>query len=184
MQTTNKVYVFNIQGLVGIFERPNSALPQQPHLTLICDNIHDPGNLGSLLRSAAGAGVNAVCLSTGCADVWGLKALRAGMGAQFRLPIQTGMKWEQIEAYVRRADARVRVAEGGGVEYTAVHWGGISALVVGSEAEGVSMEAREMADEMVGIGLGGGVESLNAAMAGAVILFEAKRQRELVAKDK
>ena len=123
--------------------------------------------------------MDAVCISTGCADVWGLKALRAGMGAQFRLSVRANMKWEYIREYVQQAGLRVHVADSDGTNYTSVDWTTPSALIIGSEANGVCDEARGLAKEIVGIELDGGVESLNAAMAGGIILFEAKRQRML-----
>lgn len=161
-----------------MFKRPISNLPALSTLTLVCDEISDPGNLGTLLRSAAGAGVQAVALTPGCADVWSLKALRAGMGAQFRLPSQSNMTWTQIQDYIRASGGRIRVAEGkSSTLYTHVDWSVPCALVIGSEAEGPSVEAFNAADEKIAIPLEAGVESLNAGMAGAIILFEASRQR-------
>lgn len=166
------------QGLVAVFDRPHIALPPTPTLTLICDEIRDPGNLGTLLRSAAGAGVHAVILTSGCADVWGLKVLRSGMGAQFRLPMETSKSWNDIVGYLQLTESTLRVAEGtADVDYTEVDWSVPSALVVGSEADGPSEGAFRAAKDKVAIPLAGGVESLNAAMAGSIILFEAQRQR-------
>ena len=72
-----------------MLREPSLPLPDRASLVLVLDRISDPGNLGTLLRSAAGAGVDAVLMLEGCTDVWGLKALRAGMGAQLRLPTAT-----------------------------------------------------------------------------------------------
>lgn len=171
------------QGLVAVFDRPNPQLPPLPSLTLICDQVRDPGNVGTLLRSAAAAGVGAVLMTAGCADVWGLKALRAGMGAQFRLPIKCGMTWSHISDYVELTNSVLRVAEASSdIDYTQVDWSVPSALVVGSEADGPSAEAFSACEEKVSIPLSLQMESLNAAVAGAVILFEAKRQRSMVNK--
>nr|XP_009944130.1 PREDICTED: RNA methyltransferase-like protein 1 [Opisthocomus hoazin] len=92
------------QGLVGIFAKPNPAKMSYPAaqltsslpLLLICDNIRDPGNLGTILRSAAGAGCEKVLLTKGCVDPWEPKVLRAGMGAHFRLPIVASLDWESV----------------------------------------------------------------------------------------
>ncbi|KFO74390.1 RNA methyltransferase-like 1, partial [Cuculus canorus] len=92
------------QGLMGIFSKPNHAKMSYPAaqltsslpLLLICDNIRDPGNLGTILRSAAGAGCEKVLLTKGCVDAWEPKVLRAGMGAHFRLPIVTNLDWESV----------------------------------------------------------------------------------------
>lgn len=153
--------------------------------------MRDPGNVGTLLRAAAGAGADGVVLAPGCADPWGLKALRAGMGAQLRMPMLTGVAWPEIEALlVADLGCSVCVADGddaGGAEgafvrrssvgYADHDWTGPSALVVGSEADGPSAEARAMATTRVSIPMANGMESLNAGVAGAVILFEASRQR-------
>lgn len=155
-------------------------MPKSPTLALICDEIRDPGNLGSLLRSAAAAGVQAVALTRGCADAWGLKALRSGMGAQFRVPITSDMEWSQIRAYCDATKMNIKVAEGSSkLSYTQIDWRAPSALVIGSEAQGPSVEAFKAAHHKISIPMSDHVESLNAAMAGAVILFEAKRQREM-----
>ncbi|NXP07080.1 MRM3 methyltransferase, partial [Thinocorus orbignyianus] len=92
------------QGLIGIFSKPNHAKLSYPAaqltsslpLFLICDNIRDPGNLGTILRSAAGAGCEKVLLTKGCVDPWEPKVLRAGMGAHFRLPIVANLDWESL----------------------------------------------------------------------------------------
>lgn len=168
---------FGLKGLVAVFERPNLALPSSASLALICDEIRDPGNLGTLLRSAASAGVDGVILTTGCADVWGLKVLRGGMGAQFRVPIRANQSWDKAMEIVRAWDCKVRVADGEGENYTALDWKGRYAVVIGGEADGPGERAFEESEKIVGIRLGGGMESLNAAVAGSIILFEARRQR-------
>ncbi|CAM4571550.1 rRNA methyltransferase 3, mitochondrial isoform X1 [Lepidochelys kempii] len=96
------------QGLIGIFSRPDHAKMTYPAvhlqnllpLSLICDNLRDPGNLGTILRSAAGAGCSKVLLTKGCVDPWEPKVLRAGMGAHFRLPIIANLEWESISHYL------------------------------------------------------------------------------------
>ncbi|KAM3933836.1 rRNA methyltransferase 3, mitochondrial [Leptodactylus fuscus] len=95
------------QGLMGIFGKPDHVKMKFPDvqvqnslpLSLICDNIRDPGNLGTILRCAAGAGCNKVLLTKGCVDAWEPKVIRAGMGAHFRLPIITGLDWDTLSNY-------------------------------------------------------------------------------------
>ncbi|KYO33766.1 rRNA methyltransferase 3, mitochondrial [Alligator mississippiensis] len=92
------------QGLVGIFSKPDCTKMDYPAiqlrnslpLSLICDNIRDPGNLGTILRSAAGAGCSKVLLTKGCVDPWEPKVLRAGMGAHFRVPVIANLEWESV----------------------------------------------------------------------------------------
>lgn len=106
--------------------------------------------------------------------------LRSGMGAQFRLPMQDNMTWPDIIQYLNVSGSQIRVAEGtSDTLYTDVDWTVPSALVIGSEAEGPSEAALQTRHEKIAIPLASGVESLNAAMAGSVILFEAQRQKGL-----
>lgn len=106
--------------------------------------------------------------------------LRSGMGAQFRLPTQPNMTWPEIVHYLEAIGSQIRIAEGASdTLYTDVNWTVPSALVIGSEAEGPSEGALQTRHRKVAIPLASGVESLNAAMAGSVILFEARRQRNL-----
>lgn len=167
------------QGVLAVFPQPALALPASPDLVLVCDRVADPGNLGTLLRSAVGAGVSAAVLTPGCSDAWGLKALRAGMGAQLRLPVRSADSWAQASDWLGRWGCSVRAADAAG---TAAHyeldWSVPSALVVGSEAHGLSAEVREdAAVALCSIPQAGGIESLNAGVAGSVILYEAQRQR-------
>ncbi|XP_078536007.1 rRNA methyltransferase 3, mitochondrial isoform X1 [Lissotriton helveticus] len=106
------------QGVIGIFARPDHSKMCYPAsqvdcslpLTLICDNIRDPGNLGTILRSAAGAGCSKVLLTKGCVDAWEPKVLRAGMGAHFRIPVITSLEWDVLRNYLSE-DTRVYVAD-------------------------------------------------------------------------
>ncbi|XP_010151087.1 PREDICTED: RNA methyltransferase-like protein 1, partial [Eurypyga helias] len=106
------------QGLLGIFSKPDHAKMSYPAaqltcslpLFLICDNIRDPGNLGTILRSAAGAGCEKVLLTKGCVDPWEPKVLRAGMGAHFRVPIVSNLDWESLPSNIP-AGVQVCVAD-------------------------------------------------------------------------
>lgn len=166
------------QGILAVFPIPTpaSATDDASPLALILDRLRDPGNLGTLLRAAAGAGVSVVYLTPESVDPWNPKAVRAGMGAHFRVPIA------QLDAATladlrARLPLRVAASADAARPYDTVDWTGPAALVIGGEAEGVGPELRAWASEDVAIPLAGGVESLNAAVAGAVILFEAARQR-------
>lgn len=163
------------QGIIGIFPMPIAKLPTKPAQILILDHLRDPGNLGTILRTAAGAGVDAVLLSPGCVDLYNDKVLRGGMGAHFRLSIAE-RSWQDIRDYV--GDAPVYLAEMvGDVAYDVVDWTVQHALIIGSEADGASAEAEAMATERVYIPMASETESLNAAVAAGVLMFEAARQR-------
>ncbi len=146
-------------------------------LLLIVDHLRDPGNLGTLLRSALAAGVAEVIVSAGSADVYSPKVVRAAMGAHFRLPIRFDVDWPTIAANV--SNLKVLLADAAGeLDYDQWDWRQPSALIVGGEAEGASAEARSLAAKRVRIPMQGETESLNVAVAASVILFEAARQRK------
>ena len=168
------------QGILAVFPFPSLAPdPDDPApLALVLDRLRDPGNLGTLLRSAAGAGVNAVYLSPETVDPWNPKVVRAGMGAHFRVPL-IPLDAGRLDELRQRLPRRVVASAGATRPYDATDWTGAAALVIGGEAEGVGPELEAWGTEEVGIPLAHGVESLNAAVAGAVILFEAARQRRL-----
>ena len=163
------------QGILGVFPMPKTALPDSLKQVLILDSIRDPGNLGTILRTAAAAGVGAVLLSPTCADPYNPKALRGGMGAHFRVVV-ANMDWAQIESTC--ADKTVYMADGSGDGlYDAVDWSGDWALIIGSEAHGAGDRARKFATSLIRIPMAGDTESLNAAVAAGIILFEAAKHR-------
>lgn len=162
------------QGVVGVFPLPTPSVPRDLRRVLILDALADPGNLGTILRTAAAAGVDLVLLAPGTVDPYNDKALRGGMGAHFRVPV-INQSWEKIAATcdglpVYLADMT------GDLTYDAADWGQPWALVVGSEAHGASESAAALAHHTVYIPMAAATESLNAASAAAVILFEAARR--------
>lgn len=154
----------------------------QARLLLALDGVADPGNGGALLRVAAAAGVGGVAYLRGCVDVYNEKVVRAAAGAHFHVPFVREATWEQVGRWVEATSAmptgrQVLVAQArSGVPYTRIDWRLPSLLVVGSEARGPAREAWRLASSAVHVPLAPGVESLNAAAAAAVILFEARRQ--------
>jgi RNA methyltransferase, TrmH family len=164
------------QGVIAVLPIQKPDTHRSPTLILVLDGVRDPGNLGTILRSAAAAGVELVMLSPGSADPWSPKALRAGMGAQFRLAVEPRSNWTEIATRAAgrqswAADAR------GDTTYDQVDWNRPSVLIVGGETEGLSSEAIDLATGRLAIPMANQVESLNAAMAATVLLFEAARQR-------
>ncbi|RPI55395.1 MAG: RNA methyltransferase [Chloroflexi bacterium] len=161
------------QGVLAVVPVPRVA-PREG-LILVVDRLRDPGNLGTLLRSAEAAGAGQVVLAPGTVDAYNPKVVRGAMGAHFRLAV-IEMGWPAIAGLL--AGRAVWLAEAGGkVAYDRVDWTLPSALIVGGEAEGAGEEAAQVATGRVRIPMAGGAESLNAAMAATVILFEAARQR-------
>jgi TrmH family RNA methyltransferase len=154
---------------------PNLPRPEYPTLTLILDRVRDPGNLGTILRTALAAGVEQVLLVPGTVDASNPKVVRSAMGAHLRLPLAT-LRWEAIAGVVTGCDVWL-AATGGETPDPAVDWTRPVALIVGGEATGAGKRARVLAQGRVSIPMAAGVESLNTAVATAVTLFEAVRQR-------
>lgn len=164
------------QGILAVLEFTNLPIPNLPNFILIPDQIRDPGNLGTLLRSAAAAGVQAVLIPPETTDAFAPKVLRSGMGAHFRLPIHL-MSWEEIEKVIKLEDLNVYVADMDGQSCWETDLRQPVTLIVGNEAEGASESARKLANGKISIPMSGETESLNAGVAGSVLMFEVKRQR-------
>ena len=164
------------QGILAVLEFNHLPIPTSPNFLLIPDQIRDPGNLGTLLRTAAAAGVQAVFLPPEATDAFAPKVLRSGMGAHFRLAIQS-MKWERIRRETK--DLQVYLADMEATSCWETDLRQPVALIVGNEAEGASEEARELATQKISVPMPGEMESLNASVAGSVLMFEVVRQRGL-----
>jgi TrmH family RNA methyltransferase len=166
------------QGIAAIVDLPRLALAQPSTLALILDGVRDPGNAGTLLRAAEAAGVDRVIFGPESVDPFNDKVMRAGMGAHFRLPVRECDRWEDVTEYLAAGQAVVVADAAAQLDYDRFDWRQPTALVIGGEANGPSHEAR-VSGQAIGIPMRGGTESLNAAMAGTAILFEAARQRRL-----
>jgi RNA methyltransferase, TrmH family len=156
--------------------RPQSSSPAG--FCLLLDDIQDPGNVGSMLRSAAAAGVAQVWMSKRCAFAWSPKVLRAAQGAHFCLDIHENADLVQWAAdYRSRGGDIVALVAAGGTRLYDARLTGWLAIAVGNEGAGLDPALLEQATKHVTIPMPGGTESLNAAVAAAVCLFECVRQR-------
>jgi TrmH family RNA methyltransferase len=164
------------QGVVALARWPQVE-PGRPGLILVVEGAQDPGNLGTLLRSAEAVGMAQVLCVAGTVDLYAPKVVRGAMGAHFRLAMEQDLDWQAVGEklagvdHVYGADARASMP------YYAADWRQPGALVLGSEAHGLSETAYGYITQPIGIPMRGGAESLNVAVAGSVILFEALRQR-------
>jgi len=150
---------------------------QKPALLLVTDRIQDPGNLGTMLRSAAAAGAGGAILLPGTVDPSNPKALRSSMGAFFTLPV-VEMSFADLQAAL--AEHKIILAVAGmerGLVYDEFDWTAPVAVVIGNEGAGVSREVAAQAAVTVSIPMARAVESLNAAVAMSVLFFEAARRR-------
>ena len=167
------------RGLSGLLSELSGKKP----LLFLLEDIQDPGNLGTMIRTAEAAGVDAVIMSRGTVDIYSPKVVRATMGSLFRVRHlvlddlaeaalrlrNTAFSGQKMKVYA----AHLR----GAVPYTDADYTGPSAVAVGNEARGLSDSLADAADARILIPMKGGAESLNAAMAASVIAFEAARQR-------
>ncbi|MDD2884275.1 MAG: RNA methyltransferase [Dechloromonas sp.] len=171
---------------LGLVDTPTGllavvALPAEPLAVdlaadaLLLDGLQDPGNVGTLLRTAAAAGIRQVLLAPGCAAAWSPKVLRAGQGAQFALTIHEDADLGAFLADYRGTSA-VTCLDGATSLYAA-QWSGPLAWVMGAEGQGVRPELIAVADLKIKIPMPGGVESLNVGAAAAICIFEALRRR-------
>jgi RNA methyltransferase, TrmH family len=164
------------QGILAVLPLRSAPLPERADFVLVLDQVRDPGNLGTILRTAAAAGVQAVLLTPGSTDVFAPKVVRAAMGAHFRISLQS-LDWEAIGSYLMGQN--VYLADSAeGTEYTRVDFRLPTALVIGSEAAGAGEQARRAAPQRIHIPMPGKSESLNAGTASAILLFEVVRQRQ------
>jgi RNA methyltransferase, TrmH family len=168
---------------LGIFApahlRKRRALASRPAL-LVLDDIADPGNMGTILRTALAADVDTVLLTPNCVDYFSPKVVRAAAGAHISLPVELSVSWSQIAERVQaHSQGRVLLAEAGSEHfYFEQDLTQPFALIIGNEAHGPSLDARKLASQTVTIPLANGVESLNAAIATAILLYEAVRQKQ------
>ncbi|WP_223067590.1 TrmH family RNA methyltransferase [Paenibacillus caui] len=154
-----------------LLSRPNS-------LVVVLDGVQDPGNVGTIIRSADAVGADGVIIGRGCADVYGPKVIRSTMGSLFHLPIVEGSLAELLPEAKSRG---IRIAGTSlqsarvcyDYDFTGPVW-----LLFGSEGGGLSRESMELLDDAIIIPMKGQAESLNVAMAASVLLYEALRQRE------
>ncbi len=162
--------------LEGYNKDNEGALP----LMLVLENIQDPGNLGTMLRSGEGAGVTGVILSKGCADIYNPKVVRSTMGSIFRVPF----------IYVEDVPGMLKELKNSGIHTYAAHLKGQknydefdytlpTAFLIGNEGNGLTKETADAAETYVLIPMKGEVESMNAATSSAILTFEASRQRRV-----
>ncbi len=164
------------QGILAVLNEFQLPIPNSPNFILIPDQIRDPGNLGTLLRTAAATGVQAVLHPPETADAFAPKVVRSGMGAHFNLPIHS-LTWDEIDQVVKTAGLQVFIADMDGQSCWEINLSQPVALVIGGEADGASEQARGLAHGKISIPMPGQAESLNAGVAGSVLMFEVIRQR-------
>lgn len=188
------------QGVAAIVSRPHYDLADlflhKPALLVIADRLQDPGNLGTIIRTAEAAGADGLITTQFTVEPWNDKALRASMGAALRLPIVTGAKLEEVVSVCRLHKLKITAsrpslppapgvrkarADKKSLIYTYADFKTPLALILSKEAGGADDSTSAIADEFVNIPMTAGVESLNVAAAAAILLYEVVRQRNFFA---
>lgn len=147
-------------------------------LFVILDNVRDPGNMGTIIRTADAAGFTGVIVTEGCVDVYNPKVLRSTMGSVFHIPVYFRDDIVEIIRLLQSKGVRVVASHlSGGCSIYEADMTMPTALVIGSEAEGISAQAAAAADQLVRIPMPGKAESLNASIAAGIMMYEAVRQR-------
>lgn len=169
----------NSPGILALIPFRLADLPMNANFILILDAIRDPGNMGTILRTACAARVQSVLLSSDCADILSPKVLRSAMGAHFHLPIAT-KNWAEIQEYLNHIPEKPAIFLSDvreGQSLWQCSFTKPTALIISNEAAGASDDARALATHIAHIPMPGGFESLNASIAAAILLFEVVRQR-------
>lgn len=173
------------QGIICVVKqfhyRPEDLLQGEAPFCMVLENLQDPGNLGTILRTAEGAGVTGILMSSDCVDIYNPKVIRSTMGSVYRMPFfytedLHGVLREWKERGIRLYAAHLR----GQGTYDEEDYRKPTAFLIGNESQGLTDETAKLADHYIRIPMSGRVESLNAAVASAVLMYETRRQRKNV----
>ena len=169
------------QGIIAVCKMRQPKLENllaSGKMLLVLDRVGDPGNIGTMLRTADAAGIGGLVLLKGCADIYAPKTVRSSMGSLFHIPVLSGVSEQELVSAAKKAgyDLLVTCLDGADNLYKADLSGRI-AFVMGNEAGGVSETLLEKADKRVYIPMAGRAESLNVAMAAGIVMFEALRRK-------
>jgi len=173
----------NSQGIIGVCKIPSCSfkdiLNRKNGSVLICESLQDPGNIGTIIRTAHAAGSDGVVLTKGCCDLYNPKIVRATMSAIFSVPIVTGVSSKEALAYFKKNG--YKIAAGALTEKSenifSADLSGKFAFIIGNEANGVKEETLALCDGILKIPMEADAESLNASVAGGIMVYEHFRQR-------
>ncbi|MCI8668013.1 MAG: RNA methyltransferase [Lachnospiraceae bacterium] len=173
------------QGILAVVRQNNRSFEQildcehsvRSHCYMVLENIQDPGNLGTIIRTSEGAGVSAVIMSRNTADIYNPKVVRSTMGSVFRVPYIYVDDLEDVVGKMKERNITIYAAHlKGNADYDEGDYTKPSAFLIGNEGNGLSRELTALADRLIRIPMCGQVESLNAASAATVLMYESYRQ--------
>lgn len=183
-KTTNKIFnelidTENTQGILGIvkfkYKKIENNIKSNDKFVLILDRIQDPGNMGTIIRTADAAGVDTIIVLKGCVDVYNPKVIRSTMGSIFDMNIVHCTQEECIDTLKSNGFKIVSSYLNTNNYYNEINYYNKTALVIGNEANGVSSDLIEASDTLVKIPIYGKAESLNAAISSAILMYEIKK---------
>ena len=172
------------QGILAVVKQPSYDVKKltdgtENPLFILLENLQDPGNLGTILRTAEGAGVTAVIMSSDTVDIYNPKVIRSTMGSIYRVPFVYTENLSETVEWLKSAGVNIYAAHLAGVkDYDEADYSHASGFLIGNEAKGLSDEISAKADCYIRIPMQGKVESLNASVASALLMYEAFRQRK------
>lgn len=176
------------QGVIAVVKKDDLTLPDllkkdaKPCLFLL-ENLQDPGNLGTIIRTAEGAGVTGIIMNRQTVDPYNPKVIRSTMGAIFRVPFVIADGLEDVLEQLKKADICTYAAHLDGEIFYEYDYKKGCAFFIGNEGNGLTQELSEKADYKIKIPMKGQVESLNAAVASTVLMYEVMRQRDWSGKN-
>ena len=169
------------QGILALVKQPEYSLEEiekeENPMLMVLENLQDPGNLGTIIRSCEAAGVSAVILSKDTVDIFNPKVIRATMGSVFRVPFILNQDMQELLSWFRKHHVTTYAAHLKGTDFYQEDLKKSVAFLIGNEGNGLSDELTEAADRKIKIPMSGSVESLNAAIAATILAYEGKRQR-------
>ncbi|MDP3025489.1 MAG: RNA methyltransferase [candidate division Zixibacteria bacterium] len=171
------------QGIVALVKKKKFTLSKdilkKSSLLLGLDNIRDPGNLGTMIRTADAAGTNGVLLSKGCVELYNPKVIRSTMGSIFHLPVVEGLDLKEVLPEMKVSGFKIFSSEvHQGKDYTKISYPEKICLLIGGESSGISKEVSNLADERIKVPIFGKAESLNASVAAGILLYEMVRNKK------
>lgn len=175
---------FTPQGILAVVKQYHYSFDdlmnnaKKAPMLMVLEELQDPGNLGTILRTGEGAGITGVIMSKGCVDIYNSKVIRSTMGTVFRVPFMyTDDLPEVIQIIKEKCTVYAAYLKGSRYKYDECDYTKGTAFIIGNEAKGLSAEIAGLADERIIIPMQGQVESLNAAVAASILMYEGYRQR-------
>lgn len=173
----------NPQGIIAVIKmkKQNNILPDLKKAYIYCDRVQDPGNMGTIIRTADAAGFGGVFLSPGCVDLYNPKTVRSSMGSFFHIEKYENVTVEELKKFKTTGFTFMcATLSEKTICYTDADFTVPAIIAIGNEANGICEAVLSVSDTDIKIPIDGGAESLNAAVAAAVIMYEVNRQRKLI----